>query len=436
MTIDEMPGGPRDMGALFLSKGMLDAAVDAYSEDARRYPESPAPLYFDLLSHVQRQVREIERFKPRCAPSGRRAALLISVPVWGENYIASMGNFLIRTLLAPDNLPAVARDREVFVEFSTRTSDATALSTSRAFQDLEKIVHARIVRYPDHLFRGHRGVPDFNYRLFGAMHHMAILRARALGGIDVAMLCADHVLSDGTFTVIESHLRAGQKMVVSAGMRINRQKWLPVLLNDLNAVPAQKYLSFRPRQLVDYALNYMHPVTERLIASKNTKPFGGLPFPLYFAKPDGVVAHSFVLHPIVVTADLVAREINYDFNTVDGAFLTRILVGHDHEKAVAVLGRDEEAHLFEVSEPDNLQENQAVPFFSTTEIAKYLYRWRAGDIEPVYRWFFQQPIRFCSEFATISERYRDVDENEVVEAILRIIAEWEGRHFENETPTG
>ena len=133
-----------------------------------------------------------------------------------------------------------------------------------------------------------------------------------------------------------------------------------------------------------------------------------------------------MLHPVIVTADLVQREISYDFNTVDGAFLTRILLGHDHATTVAVLGRDEEACLFEVSEPDNLQENQVVPFFSTKEIAKYFFRWRAGDIEPIYRWFFRQPIRFRADSEAVPERFHDMDEAEVIEAILRIIAEWEG----------
>ena len=351
--------------------------------------------------------------------------MLISVPVWGRSYIASMGNFLIRTLLAPENLPAVAKRRPILVEFSTRASDAEILRTSRAVQDIGRFAQVGVVRYPDHLFQSHPQAPDFNYRLFGAMHHMSIFRAKAMGDMDVVMLCADHIFSDKALGQIDAYLEAGFKMVVSAGMRIDKDAWLPALLNDLNRAPVQDYLAFPPRQLVDYAVRFMHPVTKRLVVSSHTRPFGGLPFPLYFPNRDGFSAHSFVLHPVAVAAELVQREIPYDFNTVDGAFLTRILLGQDHETVVAILGSEEEAHLFEASEPDNLQNAQAVPCFSEERVAKYFFDWRVGDVEPVYRWFFRQGIPFRTETEDISRSSNDVDENSSVKAILDHIASWE-----------
>jgi hypothetical protein len=414
------------MEADLLAKGMLKAAVDVYAETAAADPDSPAKLYHNLLDFVHRQVTKMEGFKQATARADTETALLVSVPVWGERYIAGMGAFLIRSLLAPGNLPAVAHGRKVALEFSTRASDAAALESSGAFRDVAKVAHVSVIPYPDHLFQSHPRARDFNYRIFGAMHHLSILRARAIGNMDVVLFCADHILSDGAFAAIDAKLKAGAKLVVSAGMRIDKQAWLPALLRDLNTEAVKEHLALPPRRLVDYAIRYMHPVSRHLIASIHTRPFGGLPFPLYFPHPDGFTAHSFVLHPVAVAAAFVQRETNYDFNTVDGAFLTRVLAGQNHEAVVAFLGRDEEAHLFEVSEPANIQEAQMVAYFSPEQIAKYFFKWRAGKVESVYRWFFRQPIRFRGDKARIKLAPDDIDESKTVESILGYIGAWEG----------
>ena len=421
-------------GAALQAQGKLKEAAEAYAEDARNLPDSPASLHRDLLRFVREELERIEVSRPLARSAtdrskGRRGArppLLISVPVWGMSYIGSLGSLMLRTLLAPGNLPAVAARREVILELITRDSDAAAIEALPAVRDVARLATVRVVPWPDRLFGSHPQAPDFHYRLFGAMHHVSIMRARAEGGMDVMPLCADHLLSSEALHQVDAYLAAGSKMVLSAAMRIDKRRWQAALLSELNGSPVARHLDLAPRQLVDYAVRYMHPVTRQLIVSDRRRPFNRLPFPLLFPKPDGFAAHSFVLHPIAVAADLVRQRVDYDFNTVDGAFLSHILPHAQPEGMIRILGQNDEAYVFEASEPGNLQEQQLAPCFSAEDIAQYFYGWRSGRIEALYKRLFRTPVRFYTAKERVAVEANCPDEAAIVAEILGHIARWEG----------
>jgi hypothetical protein len=421
-------------GAVLQAQGKVKEAAEAYAEDARKLPESPAALYRNLLRFVQQELDGIAASRTAAGkgrPSGGRTAavrppLLISVPVWGRDYIGSLDSLMLRTLLAPGNLPAVAGGRPIILELQTRESDARRIESLPALRDVARLATVRIVPWPDRLFAPHPLAPDFHYRLFGAMHHCAIMRARAAGGMDVMPLCADHIFSSAALGQIDAYLAAGRKMVLSAGLRLDKRRWTAALLGALNGRATLPYLELAPRRLVDDAIRHMHPVTRQLIVADPDRPFNSLPFPLIFPKPDGFAVHSFVLHPIAISAGLVRRSAALDFNTVDGAFLSRILPHRRPEKQIAVLGCDDEAYVFEASEPGNMQERQLAPSFSTEQIARYFYDWRSGRIEDLYKLMFRTQIRFRAEEERFAACANDLDEDTVVGDILAHIAGWEG----------
>ena len=417
-------------GAALQAQGKLMEAVEAYADDAGKAPNSPAMLFRDLAQHLHEELGKLK--SPRRATrtdrksAGRKRlgqpSLLISVPVWGKDYNDSLGNILLRTLLAPGNLPDVACRREIILELVTRESDADAIRALPALREIGSVAEVRIVCWPDRLFASHPQAPDFHYRLFGSMHHYSILRARAEGGMDVMPLCADHVFSRGALGQIDAYLGSGSKLVASAALRIDKRRWAPALLAELNGLPATRHLDFLPRRLVDDAIRYMHPVTRHLIVSK---PFNSLPFPLLFAKPDGFAVHSFVLHPIAISADILRPENEYDFNTVDGTFLSRVMPYRNPKRHVTILGQNDEAYVFEASESGNLQETQLAPGFSAEMIARYFYDWRSGEIEALYKHMFRTPIRFYAAREKVTQEFHDIEENAVVAEIMGHIEGWE-----------
>lgn len=257
------------------------------------------------------------------------------------------------------------------------------------------------------------------------MHHCSIMRACADGGMDVMPLCADHVFSEGALRTIDAYLASGYKMILSAALRIDKRRWAAGLLDESNSGVARRWLNIPPRQLVDYAVRYMHPVTRRLIVSDDKQPFGPLPFPLLFPHDEGFTAHSFVLHPTAVSADLVRRQIAYDFHTVDGAFLSRILPDESPGTKIKILGENDEAYVFEASEPGNLQEERLAPCFHPEAIARYFFDWRSGQIEPLYKTLFRTPIRFRTGQETVPFHVREKSADTVVPEILWHIGGWE-----------
>ena len=53
-----------------------------------------------------------------------------------------------------------------------------------------KNVHVEIVSFPEDIFIEAHNIRGFSYRIMGAMHHLAIHRARAVGGAHIIFLVA------------------------------------------------------------------------------------------------------------------------------------------------------------------------------------------------------------------------------------------------------
>ena len=59
-----------------------------------------------------------------------------------------------------------------------------------------KNVHVEIVSFPEDIFIEAHDIHGFSYRIMGAMHHLAIHRARAVGGAHIIFLFARRVIRE------------------------------------------------------------------------------------------------------------------------------------------------------------------------------------------------------------------------------------------------
>ena len=85
--------------------GRLDSAIELLSRGAGLTESRAVALYGELFALARRWFEEATQL-PRQAGTIR-----LSIPVWGEAYVAAVCQNLLRSLLAPGNVPALAKGR-------------------------------------------------------------------------------------------------------------------------------------------------------------------------------------------------------------------------------------------------------------------------------------------------------------------------------------
>ena len=410
-----LASAPVDAGTMLLSKGMLGEAVDSYRTQSE-LPEggqfrSFAALYGHLLS-------EIEACDGRASSSEGTgdAKILISIPVWGVEYIRAMVAVLFPTLLARGNIPTLAKNFEILLEISTRESETELIREMGAVKALGELknVHVEIVSFPEDIFIEAHNIHGFSYRIMGAMHHLAIHRARAVGGAHIIFLGSDFILSDRLLTNSVACAESGFDLVLTAPMKVSKKTIVPKLLDEANDQPSALALTIPPRHLVDLGLDAIHPESRQLIVSVNTRPFSRAPFPLYFPKDHGYSVRSFMFHPLVMSASLSRKEVMYDYNTVDGVLLDRALLGRRPDDVIKVMADSDDGVFFDVAAERTVKESETVDKFSIAHIIRWLFDWRKLGVEEVYRWLLEQPVRYRSENFKVSRIEGDLDEDLVI----------------------
>jgi len=415
------------VGEALLDKGLLDEAVEAYGDLAAREPNCGYELYFCLFDYVRKQKELFERVRPKVAASRSKAApVMLSIPVWGEKYIRTMLAVQMPTMMSCKNLPAIAKNHEVVIEFATRSVDAHLIENSYWYRRLEELpnVTPGIARYPNELFTSHPKVPQYNYRLMGVMHHLSILRARAMGGMNVFLLCSDYIMSDSVMSKILDYVNTGYEMVLMPSVKIRSDSALSKVLLDLNSRETKPEIEIDSRRMSEIAVEFMHPEFRQLIVSTHTKPFSRLPFPLLFPHKDGYILRSFVLQPILVSTNLVEQEILYDFNTVDGVFLDRILAGRDPASAVKLIDDSDDGIMLDMADFITIKEGDVVQKFELSAVINWLFYWRRQGVEDIFKWLFAQRVILRSGRIEMQLDPDDLDEETTVAVLEHVISKF------------
>src|SRR5262249_6132992 len=136
-------------------------------------------------------------------------------------YVTAVCQNLLRSLLAPGNVPALAKEAAVTIELSTRDGDRRMLEESPVLAALRQ--HAEIAFFviPDHLTAS--DTPrDFAYWVMSAAHYGSAERARGSGG-GVSFLTADMVLADGSLRAAGRFIADGASAVLVRALEVDRE---------------------------------------------------------------------------------------------------------------------------------------------------------------------------------------------------------------------
>jgi hypothetical protein len=190
------------------------------------------------------------------APTPARAptAIQLLLPVWGQRYIKQFLNTCLPTMLAPGNIPALAAALPCKFVFLTSSEDAGILRDHPGCRYLRSICDVD-VRVIDDLITG-----DNHSTTITLAYARAVKDAGdALLDTCFFFLISDYLMADGSLATVLDRLMAGARGVLAGNFQVLEEEACKSFHTTFDGDAPEIVL--RPRELVKWALPYLHPVT-------------------------------------------------------------------------------------------------------------------------------------------------------------------------------
>jgi len=243
-------------------------------EDHRAAPQA------ETKPNTRASLVRAERF--RSPPKQIR----IILPIWGAQYVNLFLNYSLPTLLAPGNVPALAADLPCRFVIMTKEADVHLFRGHPAAARLQTICAVDIRIIDDLITAG-----NYSTTVTLAYQRAVVELGAAIQDTCFFFLVSDYIVADGSLARVFAHIKDGASGVQAANMQAvdDALKQLfarlrgavderevatpaPATANTLyeppipGLCPAEPWPEFpvavfRPRELVSFALDRLHPAT-------------------------------------------------------------------------------------------------------------------------------------------------------------------------------
>jgi hypothetical protein len=316
------------------------------------------------------------------APQGRRL-IYMNLVCWGRRYVDLTAETGLPSLLAPNNLPRLARENDLVLEFFTNESDLERTLAIPALRKLAEIAQIKIFGFPPEIESLQGKLP---YVTFGYGSHATVFRAQR-DGADLLFLISDIVWADGAFATIADHVTNEKRVIFCDGMNARASTVLPALepyrSEDRSslAIDAETLWGFAAPALMRRTREHFHD------PRSTTAPT--VPVRLTFQEADRLTVHSFHKLPIYVSHAAFKKIRFFQYTTPDGMLSSSIMDNVDYDQAMyfeaydkilAIELSDDEGAVSETAEIDILESIKN--YFRDRSFSERLY------------WNFEHGVRF------------------------------------------
>ncbi len=276
--------------------------------------------------------------------------------VWGEQYIGNFLRFNVRSMLSPNNIPALAAQGRVVFSIVTDEAGRQRLAGDPIFARLAEIVDVEYTIIPDALIevlrRGHH-VRNF-YILYGLLDHCSIFFAQGAGS-HLFMIPVDCVVADGSLVAMANYRHEGYECCGGGNIVANTEELLPALEARYGDGP----ITISTEELATLAAQHAHHYFLSQIIAAENRDFGRHPRELFWPVTGGVEIHSVFIHPLFTTASALARYDRKHLANIDYGMMPRLFLNADTIKILDDAGR---AYVNNFTARDRLYETTGRPF--------------------------------------------------------------------------
>jgi 2-polyprenyl-3-methyl-5-hydroxy-6-metoxy-1,4-benzoquinol methylase len=185
-------------------------------------------------------------------PPPRQIKLLL--PVWGYEFCRQFLRLSLPTLLAPGNVPTLARTLPTEFVFLTSRRDEPMIRDSAGFRQLAKVCRVSFLLVDDIVTEGNHSTTVT----------LAYARAMRLTGAEMLDTCffflvSDYIVADGSLASVIERIMAGASGVQAGNFQIVEDDAMPWFSE--NPERMEEPLILPPRDLMQWSLARLHPAT-------------------------------------------------------------------------------------------------------------------------------------------------------------------------------
>ena len=176
------------------------------------------------------RTRRSSRAADRCpdGTTGERPppqAICVLLPVWGDEYITQFLEQSLPTLLAPGNIPALARALPTRFVFLSRAGDETTIRTHPAYRRLRRVCDIEILPIDDLITQG-------NHSTTVTLAYARAVRQAGDAMLDTCFffLVSDYIMADGSLAAVLTRMQAGASAVQVGNFQLDEETAEPWLL--------------------------------------------------------------------------------------------------------------------------------------------------------------------------------------------------------------
>jgi hypothetical protein len=246
------------------------------------------------------------------AASNKRAVKQITLlmPVWGYQFIGRFLEFCLPTLLASNNIPAIARELPCRFVLLSSVADEPIIRSHPAWQKLERHCACEIRSIDDLITQGNHT----------ATITLAFERALRQSGDAMRDTCfiflmSDYLVADGSLKTALRKIQTGAGAVLAGNFQIIAEDAAPLLRQRLDLESHEIVLT--PRDLVRWSLAHLHPATVANIVNFGLTHNAHSNRLFWRVDENCLIGRFYLMHPIAIhpeTSDfVVASSWDYSF---------------------------------------------------------------------------------------------------------------------------
>ncbi|MDB5552939.1 MAG: hypothetical protein JWL86_2923 [Rhizobium sp.] len=264
----------------------------------------------------------------------------LSATVWGDVYVRNFMNFNVRSMLAPGNIPALAKIGACKMFIVTDEAGREAIQTHPVYQQTLEYLDWEFSLVPSEVIAEivSPEMASLFYVLYGMLDHTGIFFAQGSGS-NLFMIPVDAIVADGSLSNMANYRKDGFECCGGGNIVANTETFLPALEEKFFGKAS---IAISTEDLASLAVEHAHHYFVSQVISAENVDFGKHARELFWPVPGGVEIHSCFIHPLFVAAPAVARYKRKHYANVDYGMIPRIFSEPDRIK---IISNTDEAYI-------------------------------------------------------------------------------------------
>jgi SAM-dependent methyltransferase len=237
--------------------------------------------------------------------------ITLLMPVWGYRFIGRFLEFCLPTLLAPNNIPALAKALPCRFVLLSSAADEPIIRSHPALQKLEGLCTVEIHPIDDLITEGNHT----------ATITLAFERALRQAGAAMRDTCfiflmSDYIVADGSLQTVLRTVQRGAGAVLAGNFQVTAEDAAPLLRRRVEL--ASHEIVLPPRELVQWSLGHLHPATVANIVNFGLTHNNHTNRLFWRVDEDTLIGRFYLMHPIAIhpeVADFVVSA-SWDYSFV------------------------------------------------------------------------------------------------------------------------